>query len=470
MVRGQTKNIAIQPLGNKSIDAKETILPSHIDLRNGRLNNAGNWEKRPGYDEWRLTNILKPVTLLLPIGNGYAMTSTGRIFDLTSDNQNEIVNNTILSGTDHPQWVKHNDYVIICNGGHPINLIHGGVSYLAGSPPAGARFVVRVGDYTLMSGYKSDVTEFAWCAANNPENWTTGDSGNGNISDSGNAIRNTIAIRDKVYHFHDKGIEVWVYIGGSNVFVRHDGLYINRGIGADYSAIFANDTIYWYGDDHKFYVLNNGSPQVISHIYKNRIESLSNPSEIYGFDLRKEGVIRWLAPTDHICMVYDYINNNWSEDNEWLNGDWSKMRIGSYMELKGEQYFGDTEPTGKIYRWSRDYLNDNGNPIRVYRNMKLIPSSRGNKIRYNRMGFRIKRGVSNSNDSTPEMFWRYKLDEGNWSNYSYLDIGATAGDYDPWLFETNLGVGREIDIEVVHTDAVDDVLTHMNLTMEELGR
>ena len=68
----------------------------------------------------------------------------------------------------------------------------------------------------------------------------------------------------------------------------------------------------------------------------------------------------------------------------------------------------------------------------------------------------------------PRLLLRYRLDEGRWSNYRYMELGYH-GDRNPHMDISRLGTGRELEIEVIETDAVDYLLRGMKLTTKELG-
>jgi hypothetical protein len=231
----------------------------------------------------------------------------------------------------------------------------------------------------------------------------------------------------------------------------------------------ANNTFYWFGNDGDFYFLNGVQPEVISKPYRSYFDGkLKNSSEIYGFDFRKENSIRWFAPTDGICVKFDYLKNQMSEDNTWEHGQFERMPMNSYMELNNEQYFGDFDSTGKVHHWSKDYLDDGTKALRVYRKLKIKLSESGKKAVCNRLRMTAKRGVQNNSVTNPQLFFRYRFDEGLWSNYRYKDLGIK-GDRNPFIDASRLGHGREIEIEVVETGATDYLLKDMFLTAHELG-
>ena len=476
-IRGTTKNIAITPIAQKNLDAKETFIPYQIDLRNGKLTDAGNWGKRNGYGEWRDISVGKSIDLLIPEDDGYCATSDGRIFKFALGSESELTGRK-LNGTSRPIYTNRLDKYIICDGGDPVK-ISGGVTSLLGGTPPNSRFVDTISNRVLMAG-QTDTTlstdptrEVRYSAANNEEDYTGGTSGSFWIKMDGSIIKNLKVLNEKVYVFKDNSIEPWILLGSSEAdFVLQSAAWISTGLGADYSVVKANNTLYWYGNDRRFYVLQGGVAKIISDKIESYVYKLLNPSGIYGFDFVKEHKIRWFSPDDGKCFVFDYKNPEigFYEDNTWNHGQWERMPINSYMELAGKQYFGDYDPTGKIFEWSDSYLSDNGNPIRNYRKLALRPSSKGKATRLNRLGFGFSRGKETfSANNVPVAFWRYRTDNGNWSNYEDISLGQA--DFGKLYFESFPGaIGLNWEIEIVHTDNSGFLLINMDATFKELGR
>jgi len=139
------------------------------------------------------------------------------------------------------------------------------------------------------------------------------------------------------------------------------------------------------------------------------------------------------------------------------------------MVLDGETYIGDYNNTGLIYHWDKDYVSDNGGEIRVLRQFLVPLSSDGTLSRVNRMRIRVKRGVATATETAPVAQIRWRFDQNDWGNYEEVDLGA-AGDRNPYIDITGIGIGGEISIEVVESDAVEFLITGINLTSEALGR
>ena len=466
MIRGVTKNIATVPPGSyKDLDEAETFFPASIDLRNGFTTDTGSWHKRPGMLQKYDLGANWSVQALIPEGEyGYGILDNGRIFSLTQISQNELTGAT-LSGNHRPTYTNYDRTLIICDGGVPVKISSGVASLLGGSP-SNFRFIDILGPYAIGCGHSD--TEWKICASNNVENWTTGDSAFFNVKKEGDqdTIRNMGVSKERVYFFKGKSIEQWYNRGGSTPFVRID--FIERGIRADYSLVKESDTFYWLGDDLRFYVMVGGRPEVISSPYENYIQSFNNHSDIVGYNFAKEHLIKWQCGKEGKTLVYDYKHKVWSEDNCWEHGQFERIPMASYMEINNKQYVGSYNLDGLIHEWSKDYGDDNGQPIRVYRKLAVKPSENGKNVRFNRLGFRFKRGVATSSVTTPKLLWRYRIDRGIWSGYDEIDMGSV-GDYDPYVERDGLGVGREIELEIVETDSVDFLLTNLDMTVKELG-
>ena len=135
--------------------------------------------------------------------------------------------------------------------------------------------------------------------------------------------------------------------------------------------------------------------------------------------------------------------------------------------MDGEQYIGDYEATGKIYRWSEDYKDDNGEAIRVYRKFGFPLSGNGTDSRANLLRLRVKRGNGTVTVPHPDALIRWRFDQGE-SFSENFDLGSV-GQHDPYIDIPSLGIGREMEFEIVESDAVDSLITHAYLTVEPLG-
>jgi len=470
MISGQTKNIALPPVGFKELDTKETFVPFQIDLRNGKITKAGNWENRNGYaEQWDISHTF-PIDLLIPVGNGYSVSENGRIYDLTPTPTR--ITGTDLTGAVRPQWAVFKDDILIVDGSAIVlDTIANTTEAMDGSPPAG-RYIGRVGAYTLLAGY--DDTEFSWSASNNPENWTrvpsadrsTGDAGWANAKKTGK-IKYATDFNNKWFLFKDNEIEVWHNRGGSTPFVRLNELTIPIGLLASYSVVKTESNMYYLDNNKKFRDISG--KQVTGQYESYIFDKIQNPRDVYGFDYPIEHCIRLFSPVDGICIKFDYENSSLTEDNTYQHGQYERLPHNSYMELNGKQYFGDYEPTGKVFEWSEEFKDDDGTEIRNLREFKVKLTEPGNLAKVNRLRFMLKRGVDTLTETNPQMLFRWRFDEDAEDVEWYTEtIGLGIGtDTEPYVDLFGLGLGRTMHMQIIKNDATDFMLLGMLITTQE---
>jgi hypothetical protein len=462
-IRGGSRNVALTPFAAKDSDPSETLIPAQIDLRNGFLSDFGNWVKRPGKaEEWDLT-VDEPIDFLFNFATGYAGTESGRLYRLLPNSGVTSQLTTKLSGPDRPSSLEINNKLLIFDGGTPVKIEGGESSLLGGSPPS-YHFVTQVGDYVL--AFLKDDFQFQWSDPNNEESWPT--VNNAEVTNNG-TIKNAKQINDRLYIFKTSDIEVWGLVGGTSPFQRTPGSRIVKGTLASDSVVQANDTLFWLAPNFHFYTLGQGL-RIISENYQKRIRDLDFPDKIYGFDCPLENCIRWIAPDNGICFRYDYINDVFSEDNEYFDGAWQRLGFNSYMEVGNKAYFGSHAFDGKIYSWSFDNKDDDGNPIRVFRRLRVRATEEGNAAAWRRVRFRFK-DTSDEDGFEPTFFYRYRPDggvmgiSGKWSDW----VKVSKNEFSPWYDDMDLGVAREMEFDLAELDAEDFLLTDMTVTITPFG-
>lgn len=461
-MRGTARKVAKPLIGYKDIDARTTYAPLQVDLRNGYMDVVGNWNKRNGYASKFDTTRDLPVELLIPEGNGFAVLEDGSIYNNVITGIAEMPE-LKLTGASRPVYRKFDDKIMIVDGGLPTQIVGNVISRLD-NVPVNTRFIGRVGSYTLYAGY--DDTEFTWSAVNNPENIT--DGGITNIKKDG-TIQYATDFANRWFVFKEKSIEVWGQRGGDTPFVLLDNLSIweKTGTKAPYSVVKANGQLHWFDTDGDF---KSWPGKVLSKPYRSYLDDkIQNPEDCYGFDCRKENCIRWFFPKDGITIVYDYLLKLLYEDNKWSGSGFQLLPWNSYMEFDKIQYFGDYANTGLIHEWDKKHEDDNGDPIRVFREFKIQLSATGKLASVNKVQFTLKRGVATDSVDSPTFTYRYRFDESSRWVESTIDLGVK-GDYNPYVEITQLGQGREMTWQIIETDAVDFILNEMEITARALGR
>lgn len=486
---GETFEVAVNPVGAKQLLGSEAFAPNHLELRNGVRTDAGFWKGRPGYaSEWAL-GVAESIPLLIPFrrtatsGLGFAVTSGGKIYELLASQATQLYGGPLVNGTFRPTWAAFDGIPIICSGQELIKIRVDSpagtnqVEVLGGSPPA-ARFISVLADRVIVSGQND--TQFNWSGPGNAESWPSANFSN--VTGHGEQIRYQSVKGTELYFFKDFSIEVWSHIGGVEVFGRSgiipfmDKFSKERGL-VGFSVVMAGDPPkYFFYADGDFWVLDGFNPKRISLAYKRDIGNLASVSDLYGYDFSKEHVIRWFEPASGRCFVYDYRNDNFSEDNAYRNGAWERLPVRSYMEMQDRQFIGDYDPTGTVYEWDDDLYTDNGTNIRMQRTLRIrLDPKKNHAARWNRLRMRFQRGQG-AIGTAPSLQVRWALDGSDFTVYQSASTGENtvtigeSGNYNPYVDIYNLGVGKEALLEIVQYAPVQHVLTNLEVTARPLGR
>ena len=469
--RGDTRQVLLPPTLHTEVAESEAFAPLAIELRNGRLTDTGAWVSRPGLAEWyaptsQLPGNSRQVLMIIPDGPGYFTLRGGRIFRLTPTPARVP---GLLLGTQRPTWTHYRKFVVIADGG-PVFTIEPAREYtlkkIAGAPP-NAKFVVSLDTYLILAG--QDALTFQWSDTNTLDVWPAENFNS--LTDEGDSIKMLKVLRRELFFFLSKRIEVWLNVGGQNPFQRR--ARIEFGTAAGHSVVQANDRFYFLGSDGDFYVLEGTNPRVIPHgrprQMRGILNSLPTLSDVYGYDFRREGVIRWFSPCSGNTFTYDYVRDVFSLDSIWRSGTHQLLPISGHAEVDGETYVGSYEPLGKIRKWTAAATTDLGEPIRMSRRFRVPLSPDGTLCRVNRLRFRVERGhADNLFIQNPLMLVRWALDE-QWIDFFEVPLGPI-GDTNPYVDILALGSGRELALDIIETDVTPFRLTACWVTAERLGR
>lgn len=458
-LRGRTRNVALFPVGAKDLDPKETFVPASIELANGRMSDVGHWRKRPGYEQEYDLERGGGVGALIPEGDGYAVLENGELWRL-GDTPRKLSGMLDPCGT-RPRWVNTDGKIVVIAGGRP-QVINGdkGFELLAPAAPRG-QFIDTIDDFTLIAGGTD--TQFNWSSAGSTTDFP--ESNFTNVQGDGERIRHMEVFGRNIYFFKDRSVEIWSNTGALAQFARRE--FIEQGTVAGNSVVQANNTFYFFGSEGDFYVLNGITPVIISDNYRRELDKLNGRTDCYGIDFRKENVIRWFFPSDGRVFVYDYLKQVFSEDYAWRHGSRQFLPILSYMEKDNDGFIGHSD-LPIVSKWDESIKTDDGEEIRVERRYLIQLTPTGNNAVINRIQFRVKKndGSVTSND---KFFFRWRTDGDPWSDIMELGLGGD-GNKDPYIDVYPNDSGRELEIELLETDAVDFLVTHCNITSRDLGK
>lgn len=465
MARTKVIDVNLNPILAKDIPSFARKLPIMTDMQNVRYIDTGIDRKRPGYlEEWD-TTVAEPIKFLIPENNGYAIDGKGGIFTL-GDSINKIY--TLAPVSSRPTYIKYDDKLLVGTGGPVIEIDNVTVSLVGNGVPS-AKFIRIINDHAIYLGHHP--TNFVSSVPGNPKSVDDTLGARTYVIQKTGTIQNAIDHNENLLVFKEEDIEIWSYRGGDPPFIRQPGAKIDDvGLGAVDSLVRADQRIWFFGSDGDFYKIEGFAPIKISTNYRLELDSATDYSKWEGYDITKENVIMWINRVSGKTLLFDYRKDRWLEDNWWNGGCKQALPFSSYMEhgnKKINQYFGSGKFDGKIHNWSYEHKDDNGEPIRVSKEFTVPLSGSGFRGNVRRINFRREANQAISTETSPVFMVRTRFDKGPWSHYEHLTLGE-AGDNTPHAQMDGVGLGREMDVEIVETDAVDFLLTNIYITVERM--
>lgn len=158
-----------------------------------------------------------------------------------------------------------------------------------------------------------------------------------------------------------KTSEVWQNTGNAT-FPFERLTYVEKGCGAQYSVVKADNSLLWLGNDLIVYRAQGYSPvRVSDYGVEHAISSYTTTSDAFAWSYADQGHTFYVLqfPTENACWVLDLSTGLWHE-RETYNED--RYRVNSYWGAFGKHLVGDYK-TGEIYEIDPDTYTDGGEYI-----------------------------------------------------------------------------------------------------------
>lgn len=271
-----------------------------------------------------------------------------------------------------------------------------------------------------------------------------------------------------------ESVEFWRY-DGQTPFSAISGSA--QPFGTEAPDSLANVGGVWIWLDHKRRLVTMQGRVVVpvSSPYDRIIQRFTSVNDAVGFTTMIDGHPIYLLnfPTDRQTLAFNYATKVW---HKW--GYWDIERA-SYSRYRGQTYcyarswnahlVGDYS-NGIIYKASRSYYTDNGNPIRTLLRTGHISHGAAGTKRSNLFRLLCKRGLANDAVADPKVMLRYRTDNGaRWSNERWASLGRT-GDHLNHIDWRRNGIYRTRQYELIHSDPSDFVVMGAQEDVELLGR
>lgn len=254
--------------------------------------------------------------------------------------------------------------------------------------------------------------------------------------------------------------------------------YIEAGIGAKFSAVRMDNTLFWLeaaerGGGIARRAQGYTPVRVSNHAVEYQWSKYSTITDAIGYSYQDQGHTFWVLyfPTANATWVYDVATQMWHERGYWdtTAGAYTAHRSRCHAFCFGKHLVGDWK-TGNIYDmeipgpngsggWN--FADDNGTNIRRERISPPV-SKENERIRHARLQIDLEPGLGpqppltdgNGNARSPQMAVSWTDDGGHtWSNEHMLSAGQ-AGKYRTRAILRRLGESRVRSYKMVVNDPI----------------
>lgn len=293
---------------------------------------------------------------------------------------------------------------------------------------------------------------FQYADVNAPTTWSAGSYAN--------AMRNPDVIKAlkvfqrQIFLFGQVTTEIWENDG--TPFAPIAGGFLNVGIGAPYSIVESDDTLYWLDSNRHVVSYSQGVLQRISTPYDKEIGQYSSIDCLgYKIEIRGKPFILFQFLSEAKTLVLNVAEQSWSEWRRW------DSTYGEYGNFEGKHYayspdwglhLVGSRRSSKIYAMSPDYVSDNGDTIRLKKTTGHIDYGTSKRKRSNELRIKAKRGQGLSG-ADAKLMLRWRDDNRSWSNELQISLG-NLGQTETVIRCYPRGIYRTRQYEIVVSDSV----------------
>ncbi len=303
----------------------------------------------------------------------------------------------------------------------------------------------------------------------------------------------------EVWLFGTQTTEVWINVGNPGfAFQRLQGVFIQHGIAAPYSAQIADGTIIWLarskeGQGCVLQTRGYTAMRISTHAIERAIQSYPRTDDAIAYVYQQEGHIFYVLifPSADVTWCFDLSTGLWHERASFVDGLYHRHRSNCCASFKGKPLVGDYQ-NGNLYQFDLDTYTDNGEKRKRVRTWPAQPTGQLTHLlnRYNRIELytepgghlgcdqnirvlqssdddwrvlqssdddvRVLSGVPNLGCEEPQYMLRFSDDGGlSWSGEHWTSAGKVGQTQLRYIWR-RLGSARDRIFELSITDPIAD--------------
>ena len=418
--------------------------------------------KRPGLDEF------------LDFGTGYGVdglywwdrqrvvvgVSGGRVFQINdfTGSVTELVGATLTIGT-RVSYASDGTKLVMANGGRMVHCEKSGalIQMVDVDAPTSVSHVAYLDGYILANARETG--RFHFCMNDDLTNWDAAEFAAGEGKPD-----NITALYEgwsEIVLVGPESVEIWVN-DGQTPFSRLSGGLIQRGCSAPNTFRQVGNAWMWLDENKRFVQLTGRTPEPVSFPFDKVLQGLPVVEDAITDVIEIAGQAFYVVsfPGANRTFVYNVYRKAWHEWGYWNQNraDYERWRgnVHCHATAWGMHLVGDRS-SGKVYKLSRDYHDDDGDLIRSVRRTGFNDHGTTQVKRSYEAVIRCKRGQGNADVTNPTMSVRWRDQPGTWKNGRSVSLGAV-GKHEMHVKLSGLGQYRARQWEFVHSAKTDWIL------------
>ncbi|NOV28013.1 hypothetical protein E5S69_31500 [Cupriavidus necator] len=236
----------------------------------------------------------------------------------------------------------------------------------------------------------------------------------------------------EIWLFGARSTEKFYSSGGSDSpFARLNGVFIEQGIAAKYSAASINNAIVWLGANDQgggiVWMSGGGDPQRIStHAMEEELRTYARTDDAFSFVYQQAGHAFYVLsfPTAGKTWAFDAAVGQWHERayRDSLN-NLTRDRANCHAYYGGMNLVGDHED-GRVYKLDLDATSDDGAEILRMKDFPHSVQADGFRMFYQRFRLDAEMAVGNPTEPDPQVWLQWSDDGGHtWSSTLIRSLG-----------------------------------------------